>query len=214
LNLIFDKKSLQGVNEKQVHYPKADEFLSFYAKSKALAEQLVLKANQKQIKTIALRPHLIWGKDDPHLFPSVVKARKEGRLKIIGKGDNIVDMTHVQNAVSAHLCALNSLQENPELCQGKAYFIADEEPVVLWPFINEVLQLHGEKPLAKDEKISLKMAYNLGTFFEGLYKLFRIYGKQPPMTRFVAMQLASSHYFDHEAAVNDLAYEPKTYLLR
>jgi hypothetical protein len=58
------------------------------------------------------------------------------------------------------------------------------------------------------KKISFKKAYVIGFIVEKVLKLFRVYNVHPPMTRFVAMQMAHSHYFSHDNAKNALGYHP------
>lgn len=199
---VFGKKDLCGVNESQ-SYPRS--YLNHYAKTKALAEKEVLKANDCELATVSLRPHLIFGPGDTHLFPRIVEMAKKGRLKQVGDGKNKVDVIYVQNAVDAHLMAFDKLEIN-SLVAGKVYFIGQEKPVVLWDFIDEILKRYNEKPV--DTMISYKAAYTVATILELIYKFFSI-KKEPPMTRFVAKQLSCSHYFSHKNAEKDLGYFPK-----
>ncbi|MDR2512673.1 MAG: NAD-dependent epimerase/dehydratase family protein [Puniceicoccales bacterium] len=190
----------------------ADESLPFtcacpcpYPLTKAEAERLVLAANGSALRTIALRPHLIWGVGDPHLVPRVVAQARAGRLLIIGNGKNCVDLTHVDNAVHAHLLALETLKHGT-LPGGRAYFISDGAPVVLWDWINALLARLGAPPVK--HRIGLGPATLLGAAAELAWRLFRLPG-EPPMTRFVATELAKDHWFDTSAARQDLGYTPQ-----
>ncbi|MEX2044958.1 MAG: NAD-dependent epimerase/dehydratase family protein, partial [Opitutus sp.] len=84
-----------------------------YPLTKAIAEREVLAASCPSLRTVALRPHLIWGVGDPHLVPRVLARARSGRLRIVGSGRNRVDMVHVENAVDAHLLAEEALWEHP-----------------------------------------------------------------------------------------------------
>lgn len=201
-SVIFDWGDLCGVDETT---PYSKNFHGHYAKTKAMAEQMVLQANDDKLCTVALRPHLIIGPDDPHLIPRLVKAAKQGRLKIVGTGKNLVDITYIQNAVDAHILAFEKLSPQSKLA-GQAYFIGQERPVVLWDFINEILSRYNLPKITK--KVPERIAFNIGLFFECWYKFFRING-EPPMTRFVSLQFSRSHYFSHQKAKNDFGYEPK-----
>lgn len=185
--------------------PYSQEKFSSYASTKALAEQAVLATDQpNRMRTIALRPHLIWGSGDPHLLPRVISRHRLGKLKKVGEGKNRVDLTHVDNVVHAHLCAFEAMLTNPTL-GGKAYFISQNEPVNLWDWLNEIfakLQLpHLEK------SISYENAYRIGWILENTWNLLRL-KSDPPMTRFVASQLAHDHWFSSAAAEGDLHYKP------
>jgi 2-alkyl-3-oxoalkanoate reductase len=198
-SVVFNKKDITGGNE-NLSYSKKP--LNHYQKSKIMAEKLVLF--QKDIKSIALRPHLIFGEDDPHIIPKIVERAKAGKLRKIGDGQNLVDVTYVENAAHAHILALEKLMTNPKVC-GNAYFIGQENPINLWDFINSILSINNA-PIVK-KNISLKLAYFLGKLLENIYKIFGI-KKDPPMTSFVALQMGTSHYFSHENARIDLGYYP------
>lgn len=184
--------------------PYPDHFLAHYPHSKAIAERRVLAANSDTLKTVALRPHLIWGPNDPHLLPRLLRRAKMGRLMIVGDGRAKVDLTHVDNAAEAHVKAAAALTSG-RCPGGKAYFISDGAPVVLWDWINNLLERCDIEPVKR--KISHRTAHAAGTVLEWLYRLFPLPG-DPPMTRFVAGQLAFSHFFNLAAAQKDLDYQP------
>ena len=201
-SVAFGEVSLCNVNE-SVDYP--DRYLSMYAETKAIAEKLVMMANGGTLSTVAIRPHLIFGPGDMNLVPRVVEAAKSGKLKIIGDGENLVDVTYVENASYAHLLALKELSPESPIA-GKAYFLG-QGPIKLWDFTNELLKRSGERPVTK--KISFKLAYFIGFMIEMVLKLIGKHDIHPPMTRFVALQLGKSHYYDHSNIERDLGYKPK-----
>ena len=178
---------------------------SYYSHSKALAEQKVLAASSEQLRTCALRPHLIWGPRDQHLIPRLIARAKSGRLRRVGDGKNLVDMIYVENAAEAHLQAADALADENSVVVGKAYFLSQGEPVNCWEWIDEILALAGLPQVQKS--ISAKAAWRLGAALETAYRLLRLSG-EPPMTRFVAAQLATSHWFDISASRRDFGYEP------
>lgn len=185
--------------------PYGNSRLSAYAETKSIAEREILEANDPgKLKTIALRPHLIWGEGDPHLLPRVINRHKKGKLRIVGEGGNKVDLTHVDNVVHAHFCAMEALLKNSTL-GGNAYFIGQNEPVNLWDWLNEIFAMLDLPKLTK--KISYQKAYLLGSSLEKIWGILRLRG-EPPMTRFVANQLAHDHWFSIESAKKDIGYEP------
>jgi nucleoside-diphosphate-sugar epimerase len=194
-------KHIENMDE-DAPYPAS--YLAYYPESKAVAEQHVLQHNSETLKTTALRPHLIWGPRDPHLLPRVIERAKQGRLRIVGDGLSKVDMTYVENAAVAHLNAAENLLTT-QTAAGKAYFISDDQPVKLWKWINELL-VACHAPTV-DKKISYNVAYGLGLVMEGIFS-FLPASLEPPMTRFVAGQLAFSHYFNISRAKNELNYSP------
>jgi nucleoside-diphosphate-sugar epimerase len=188
--------------DETVPYP--EKYLAPYPETKAIAERLVLNANSANFATVAIRPHLIWGPGDPHLLPRVVEKARKGKLIQVGDGKNLVDMTYVDNAALAHIAAAETLR-NSRRANGKAYFISDGNPVELWTWISSLLKQLDIPPVTR--KISYRSAYAAGALMEMIYKVFQFSG-EPTMTRFVAGQLAHSHYFNISAARNDLGYSP------
>ena len=199
-SVVYNGRDLAGADES---LPLTTDCPSPYPLTKAIAEREVLAANSAALRTVALRPHLIWGAGDPHLVPRVLARAKAGRLRIIGSGTNRVDMVHVENAVDAHLAAENALSG---AAAGRAYFITNGEPVVLWDWINGLLEALGEPPVTK--RISLGTASAVGLVCEAAWRVLPLKG-EPPMTRFVAAELAKDHWFSIEAARRDLGYVPR-----
>jgi len=104
-SVVFDGNDILGADETK---PYARKFYNDYSRTKTLAEQAVLQSNDETLCTVALRPHQIIGPDDPHLVPRLVNAARQGRLKIVGTGKNLVDVTYIQNAVDAHILAFEN----------------------------------------------------------------------------------------------------------
>ncbi len=202
-SVVFGKHGFSGENE-QLPYPT--QSYSRYGKSKARAEEKVLSAATKNFHTVALRPHLVFGPGDQNLIPQLIDSAKKKKLKIVGSGENKVDVLYVENAADAHICAMDVLLDKPATISAQAFFLG-QGPVKLWSFINEILELHQIEPIKK--KMNAKMAFKIGSFFEWFSKLFRIYNWNPPMTRFVALQLSQDHYYDHSKAIKLLSWRPK-----
>jgi nucleoside-diphosphate-sugar epimerase len=202
-SVVFDGHDENGINESA---PYPDTYLAHYPRTKAEAERFVLAANDPKLATVALRPHLIWGPGDPHLVPRILERARAGRLRLVGDGQNLVDSTFVENAAQAHLLALDSLAGDAS-CAGKAYFISNGQPLPMGQLLNRILAAGQLPPVTKS--ISPGMAYAAGAVFEAVYRTLRIRG-EPPMTRFVARQLSTTHWFDLSAARHDLGYDPHT----
>lgn len=200
-SVVYHGRNEAGINE-STPYPVT--YLTDYPRTKAMAERLVLAANCPNLATVALRPHLIWGPGDNHLFPRIVARAKAGRLRRVGDDRNLVDTTYIDNCVDAHLCAFERLQPGAA-CAGKAYFIANDEPCQLWDLINRMLACADLPPVTKS--VSATTAYRLGAVLEFAYRWLRLPG-EPLMTRFVARQLSTSHWYDLSAAERDLGFVP------
>ncbi|MEA2012101.1 MAG: NAD-dependent epimerase/dehydratase family protein [Verrucomicrobiota bacterium] len=207
-SVVFGKDDLENVDE-TTPYPQ--KYLAYYPQTKADAEKIIISAdsaktaNGSVLHTCAIRPHLIWGPGDQHLIPRLLEKARNGRLRQVGEGKNLVDLIYIDNAVQAHLLAGEKLGKGG-IANGQVYFVSDAEPVNLWDWINILLKRVGLNSVKK--RISLNFAYFLGMLFELCYALFCI-DSEPPMTRFIALQLGKSHYFSNKKAERELGYKPK-----
>ncbi|MDZ4819399.1 MAG: NAD-dependent epimerase/dehydratase family protein [Planctomycetota bacterium] len=191
--------------------PYPTHWLAHYPKSKAIAEQAVLAANEPgSLLTCALRPHLIWGPRDGHLVPRLLERQRSKQLRRVGDGTNLIDMIYVENAAMAHLQAADALAGSSDGAispvAGRAYFLSQGTAVNCWNWINELLALAGLPPVKRG--ISLAAAWRIGAAMETAYRALNIQ-REPRMTRFLASQLGKSHYFDISAARRDFGYSPR-----
>jgi nucleoside-diphosphate-sugar epimerase len=196
-SVVFDGGDMQGVDE-SVPYPA--HYHAPYPQTKAMAEQAVIAAAEDTLKTVSLRPHLIWGPEDNHLVPRIIARSKS--LRQVGDGSNLVDTIYIDNAAKAHILAMEALERNPAV-SGKVYFVSDDDPIGLWEMVNRILDAGGKPPVTR--AISPAVAYGIGAALEWAYRTFNMSG-EPKMTRFVARELATAHWFDISAAKRDLGY--------
>ena len=201
-SVVFDGRDVEGGDE-SLPYPASYE--AHYPHTKAVAEQMVLDANSSFLATVSLRPHLIWGPGDNHLVPRIVEKGRAGKLRRIGDRPCLVDTIYVDNAAEAHLNAADRLQFGAPPA-GRAYFISNGEPVPLWEMVNRILAAAGLPP--ETRSLAPGLARRLGTLCETIWTVLRLTG-EPPMTRFVASELSSAHWFDISAAKRDLGYQPR-----
>ena len=201
-SVVFDGTAQEGIDE-STPYPQAYE--SPYPETKALAEQRVTAANGPDLLTVSLRPHLIFGPRDNHLIPSLLTRAKDGQVPQVGDGTNRVDLTYVEDAAHAHLLADEALADNPSL-GGSVYFISQDEPVVLWPWIRDLLTRLDLPPIR--QQIPLRVARAAGQMMAAAHRLLPLKG-EPRLTPFLASELAESHYYDISRAKRDLGYQPQ-----
>lgn len=202
-SVTFDGTDQCGIDESA---PYPTRWLCHYPHTKALAEQEVLVANGREgLLTCSLRPHLIWGPRDRHLIPRLIARARSGKLRRVGDGSNRIDMVYVENAAEAHLQAADALVAGSRVA-GSAYFISQGEPVNCWEWIDEVLALAGLPRVRKS--ISARAAWRVGAALEKVYGVLGIQG-EPRMTRFLAAQLSTSHYFEIGRARRDFGYGPR-----
>lgn len=184
--------------------PYGENFQAPYATTKTIAEKDVLAANDAGLATVALRPRLIWGPGDAQILPRLVERARAGRLRFVGDGNNLIDTTYIDNAAQAHFDAFAHLAPGAA-CAGKAYFISNGDPRSTRETINSLLQAAGAPRV--DKTLPFRAAYAIGVLCEGLWTLLPLRG-EPPMTRFLAEQLSTSHWYSMAPAARDFGYVP------
>jgi nucleoside-diphosphate-sugar epimerase len=200
-SVVFDGSDLDGIDET---YPYPAKYHSHYSATKAMAEQLIIESNSVSLKTISLRPHLVWGPYDAHLIPGILKRASSGKLRRIGDQEHFIDTTYIDNMVDALLLAAESLQTEPEAA-GRNFFITNGEPARVWDFVNSIIQIAGHEPVQK--KIPEKVAMFAAGTSEFFHKTFRV-KSEPFMTRFAIKEICTNHWFDISSARDILGYNP------
>lgn len=201
-SVVFNGRDIQGGDET---LPYSEKPLCHYAATKIEAERMVLDANSERLKTAAIRPHLVWGPGDTQIIPRLLQRGREGSLRIVGSGGNRVDITYIDNAAEAHVLTAINLEESGGAA-GESFFISQGRPVVLWDWINGLFAERGIPPVQK--RVPLPVAYQAGWLLE---KIYGVLGRrdEPKMTRFLAEQLAMSHWFSIAKAQDVLGYHPR-----
>lgn len=196
-------RPVEGLGADEVPY--GENFRAPYATTKTIAEKEALAANDANLAVVALRPRLIWGPGDQQILPRLVERARAGRLRIVGDGGNKVDTTYIDNAAQAHFDAFEHLAPGAA-CAGKAYFVSNGEPWPMRELLNALLDAAGAPRV--DKTLSFRAAYRIGAVCEALWKALPLKG-EPPMTRFLAEQLSTAHWYSMEPARRDFGYVPK-----
>lgn len=184
--------------------PYPSHFPAPYPATKAEAERLVLAANGPELKTAALRPHLIWGPGDNHLLPRLVERNRAGRLRLPAP-EKLIDTVYIDNAAEAHLLALDDLA-GPARSAGKPYFISNGEPLPVAEIMRRLLEAVGETPRIR--RVSPALARAAAAVVEPFWRGLRL-KSDPPISRFMVEQLSTAHWFDLGAAARDIGYSPR-----
>lgn len=196
-------RPVEGASAEDVPY--GEPFKSHYAATKAIAERAVLAANGPELATVALRPRLIWGPGDTQILPRLVERARSGRVRLVGGGGNLVDTTYLDNAAQAHVDALEHLHAGAA-CAGKPYFISNGEPWPLRKVLNALLRAADAPEIRKS--IPYGAAYAIGAVCEALWTLLPL-RDDPPLTRFLAEQLSTPHWYSMAPATRDFGYVPR-----
>ncbi|HEY8591042.1 MAG TPA: NAD-dependent epimerase/dehydratase family protein [Naasia sp.] len=173
-----------------------------YARTKAEAELLALGADSRQLAVVAVRPHLVWGPGDTQLVGRIVERARAGRLPRLGSGAALIDTTYVDNAASALAAAL----ERAEDVHGRAYVVTNGEPRPVAELMSGICRAAGVR--APAWSVPAGVARAAGGAVEAVWR-FRPGRDEPPMTRFLAEQLSTAHWFDQRATRRDLQWAPQ-----
>jgi nucleoside-diphosphate-sugar epimerase len=180
---------------------------AFYAESKAVAELAALGADRAALAVVAIRPHLVWGPGDTQLVGRIVERARAGRLALIGTGAALVDTTYVDNAVDSLVAAADAVRPGAA-CAGRAYVIANGEPRTVRELMQRICESAGV-PFAP-RRVPARAALVVGSLVERVWP--RVRDDEPPITRFIAEQLGTAHWFDPRPAADDLGWVPRTTL--
>ncbi len=176
-----------------------------YARSKAMAELIALAADSPAMSVVAVRPHLIWGPGDTQLVGRIVDRARSGRLAIVGSGAALIDSTYIDNAADAIVAALDRA---PQL-GGRALVVTNGQPRPVRELINRIVMAAGLEPPTLS--VPLSVAKVGGDIVERVWER-RSSDVEPPMTRFLAEQLGTAHWFDQRETRRALKWEPKVSL--
>ncbi|MFZ7087683.1 NAD-dependent epimerase/dehydratase family protein [Curtobacterium sp. RRHDQ10] len=172
-----------------------------YARTKAVAEQLALAADDPAFRVVAVRPHLVWGPGDRQLVARIVDRARRRRLPLLGDGAALIDTTYVDNAASAMVAALDRVDE----VHGNAYVVTNGEPR---PVAELLAGICGAARVpAPSVRVPAGLARAAGSIVERVWAV-RPGEDEPPMTRFLAEQLSTAHWFDQRRTRRDLAWAP------
>ncbi|WP_192796646.1 NAD-dependent epimerase/dehydratase family protein [Serinicoccus kebangsaanensis] len=179
-----------------------------YARTKAAAELFALEADDGALASTAIRPHLVWGPGDTQLVGRIAERARQGRLALVGAGTVLVDTTYVDNAAEAIAAAL----ERIEHARGQALVVTNGEPRPIGELVAGICHAVGAP--APRLHLPSPLAWTLGAAVEGVVAAAQALPglppiTQPPMTRFLAEQLSSAHWFDQRHTRETLDWAPR-----
>lgn len=192
-----------------------DSESSKYAITKALADMMVLKASCQELRTLCLRPPVIYGERDGQLIPGALAVLYDKKTNVqLGDNTNLFDAIYVGNAASAHILAARALLMNNASglkVDGEAFFVTDDAPIPFWDFQRKIWAEAGDKtPLAKVHRVPAWVGMALASVMEYLFWFFTLGLKMPPKTlrRDVLRYVITNQTFNIDKAKERLGYKP------
>jgi 2-alkyl-3-oxoalkanoate reductase len=172
-----------------------------YSRSKAVAEREALAADSATLAVLVVRPHLVWGPGDTQLVEPVVAKARRGRLPVIGRGAALIDSTYIDNAAAAMVAAVDACGS----VHGEALVVSNGEPRPIYEILTRLCAAAGAH--GPSIRVPFPAAWVAGAAAEGIWALSR--GRvAPPLTRFLAEQMATAHWFDHRRSREVLNWSP------
>ncbi|WP_448616768.1 NAD-dependent epimerase/dehydratase family protein [Modestobacter sp. URMC 112] len=176
-----------------------------YARSKAVAEQEALAADAPDLAVLAVRPHLVWGPGDTQLVGRIVERARAGRLPLLGSGAALVDTTYVDNAADALVAAADACGP----VHGEALVVSNGEPRPVGEVLARLCRAAGVP--GPRFRVPFRAAWLAGAAIDAGWALAGA-RSTPPLTRFLAEQLATAHWFDQRRTRTALRWAPRVSL--
>ncbi|WP_407320103.1 NAD-dependent epimerase/dehydratase family protein [Isoptericola halotolerans] len=176
-----------------------------YARTKAAAELLALSRNGGDFRVVAVRPHVVWGPGDTQLIERVIDRASSGRLPLLGHGAALIDTTYLDNAADGIVAALDRLDDSASVVRGRAYVLTNGEPRTVADLLSGICRAGGVEP--PRWRVPAGLARTAGGVIEAVWRV-RPGADEPPMTRFLAEQLSTAHWFDQRAVHAELGWRP------
>ncbi len=172
-----------------------------YSRSKAVAERDALAADSASLAVLAVRPHLVWGPGDTQLVGRVIERARAGRLPVIGSGTALIDTTYVDNAATALAAAVDACGP----VHGEALVVSNGEPRPVAEMLARLCRAAGVP--GPRGRVPFRVAWGAGAAAEAVWAATRR-RSTPPLTRFLAEQLATGHWFDQRRTRAALGWRP------
>ncbi len=195
-SVLFTGDHLRNVDE-TAPYPPRSSFP--YAASKAEAERLVLAANEATMRTVAVRPVLIWGPGDRTVLPVLAELVRDNKFVWIDHGRTRVSTTHIDNLVHGVALAISQGKG------GQAYYLSDDETLTQREFVSRYLATVGAEPT--DRSLPGPVARVAANIVEPVWQRFRP-ASPPPFTRLAAYLLSRESTVSIDKAKRELGYTP------
>ena len=196
---------------------------SVYVHSKAVAEDLVLRANRQNgaMLTTSLRPSGMFGEDDPSIVKPMIEAAASGKYRYqIGNGQNLFDWTYVGNAAAAHIQAAHILTTshskpptqipNNRRVDGEAFLITNGEPMAFWEFARVLGAAAGHPTKEEDIRtIPVIVGLVMAAIAEWIVWVFS-FGRKESSVNVASVRYSTiNRTFRIEKAKSRLGYRPE-----
>ncbi len=198
-SIYFNFTDRLGIRESE---PLPTRMLNAYARTKLEAEKIVDRGAEAGLRGISLRPRGIFGPGDTNVLPRLIRALEAGRLPIVGNGENVLDLTYIDNVVDAIIASIDA----PDAVCGGKFNITNGEPIRLWPLVTRLAKSLGLQ--APNRRVPYRLVMAVAGGMEAFHRLARP-NEEPVLTRYTVGILGRTMTLDITAARRDLGYRPR-----
>jgi nucleoside-diphosphate-sugar epimerase len=174
--------------------------LDHYSRAKAEAEKL---AREYARDITIVRPSWIYGPRDRNGFPRLVHALRDGWVRIVGSGDNPLNIVYVADVAEGAIRAANSPG-----ARGRAYHLSSEGQITQREFFDFLTDALGLPRIRK--RVGVKLAWWGGLLGEVIARGLR-WRRSPHITCYGTSLLTRSTKFSIARAKSELGWEPKVH---
>lgn len=174
---------------------------AYYSRSKIIAERLAWDAyNAGRIELAVIRPAWIYGLRDRTTIARLVNMVRDGRAKILGRGDNRLNVVYAGNVAEACVKAAYMPEAN-----GQAFNCSNDGVLTQKGYFDHVADALGVPRVRRH--VPYRLAYFAGFVLEIIGHLLR--SKKPPfVTRYAVWLMGRYSYFPADKARRVLGWEP------
>jgi len=174
---------------------------SYYSRTKVAAEHVVWAAHERgDVPVTVVRPSWLYGERDRASMPRLIRAIRAGKAKLIGDGDNRLNLTYAGNEADGCILAAESGQ-----AVGQAYNLCNDGQITQAGYLNAIADVLGAEPVAR--KVPYKVAYGAAFLMELFGHAVR--RTSPPLvTRYSVWLMGRRCLFSTEKIRRELGYRP------
>jgi 2-alkyl-3-oxoalkanoate reductase len=168
----------------------------YYCRAKQEAEEL---ARQFGPGLTIVRPSWIYGPRDRNSFPRLMNALRGGWVKILGSGDNLLNIVYAGDVAEGAILAANH-----EDARGQAYHLCSDGEVTQHQFLDALTDALGLPRITRHAPLSV--AFVGGFFGEVIARVFK-WKRAPYITRYSVSLVARPARFSSARAQTQLGWQ-------
>ena len=174
---------------------------SYYSRAKVAAEELAWEHHRKGLVPLTVvKPSWLYGQRDRASMPRLIAAIRAGKGKLVGDGDNKLNLAHAANVAEGCILAATN-----DKAAGQAYNLASDGEITQSQYLNKIAECLGAKPVSR--KVPYGLAHAAACALEVFGHAFRA-SRPPLVTRYAVWLMGRQCFFSSQKAKRQLGWEP------